>query len=366
MARKILKYQSLLLTIGGFAINLVPFLLFMLLINRHGELITNVLPFALFYSFRRTSLFMFRGNPNQNYSLGRLGLSSALIGYTIGIFGQLSPICWDISAIGAGIGAALFPSVQKESVSGTANTNNQDKVPHSTLMMLIAILILIGIIAFTEKRFPFIGFILMIVYSIFGLLGFHFDPSPKSTNNHISIRYSNVLLSFALFVSVILVRVARSEGIGTPALLGVAILGTILIITTLLLVNTNHTNHTITNDIRVRLMVFGTCADFCAIFSAIYIGVKFGVTTFMWIIVAYLAAFIFASPMVTVLQRRFQHTSSLTIDLIGIFVGLLLTFILPLYFVGIFLIRLLLACLTRTPLTIMSIHRLRTEITPSW
>ncbi|WP_281827749.1 hypothetical protein [Lactobacillus amylolyticus] len=48
------------LGIISFMVNCFPYAIYILLINRNGSLISDVLPMAIFYAFRRTALFIFR------------------------------------------------------------------------------------------------------------------------------------------------------------------------------------------------------------------------------------------------------------------------------------------------------------------
>lgn len=339
MIKQLHIYQRSMLNIGGFTINLVPFLLFLLLVQRNGNTITNIEPFALFYSFRRTTLFMFRGNPNNNSRFGWIGLTAAFLGYAIGLFGQFNNIFWDIAAVGAGVGAACFPSVQKEfSLENPLPSDSGNKLIN-LLLWFIPIILIIGVLVLTARSTPYISFLIMLIYWYIAYLGFLWDPNRIPNSSRIHVRVPNVFLSILLFLSVLLVRVSRSLGIGTPAELGIALLAIVLFGMTLDIILGKPKHSTITPEIRLQLMVFGTCADFCAIFSAIYIGVTFGMSVYMWIIVAYACGFIFGQPMLKMLKRLFPQTSVLTISLLGIALGLLLTFILPLYFVGIFFIR---------------------------
>ncbi len=50
-----------------------------------------MLPFALFYAFRRTTLFLFKGGKNEDNVIGWFGLLAALFGYFLGIFGIFLP-----------------------------------------------------------------------------------------------------------------------------------------------------------------------------------------------------------------------------------------------------------------------------------
>lgn len=338
---KIHSYQMTFLSIGGFTINLVPFLLFMLLVHRNGDIITNILPFALFYAFRRTTLFMFRGNPNMNTFFGWFGLISASIGYFLGLFGQLHPLFWDLAAVGSGMAAACFPSVQKEFSLTEREEKAHEEGWSATLMWLLAILLLLGALMITIKveNMPSLAFLMMLFYCGIAFLGFLWSPERLSQVSRPQIRWPNVVLSVLLFTSVLLVRIGRSLGIGQPASLGIILLCVILLIILLdiLIARPRHT--AITAGLRGQLMVFGTCADFCAIFSAIYIGVTYGVSAFMWIIVAYAGGFLLAKPLVRWLQHAFPSVSPLNLNLMGITAGLLMTFFLQLYFIGIFLIR---------------------------
>ena len=99
MQQKISKFNGLF----SILINIVPFLLFPALITQQGDLFTNILPFAIYYAFRRSALILFRDWEHQPRQLGWIGLISGAIGYGCGIFGQLSPLFFDFAGVGAGI-----------------------------------------------------------------------------------------------------------------------------------------------------------------------------------------------------------------------------------------------------------------------
>lgn len=338
--RVLKSYSSTLLGIGSFAINLVPFLLFVFLVSRNGDVITEVLPFGLFYAFRRTSLYLFRGANIQLEFFGWLGLIVAIIGYFLGMFSGFSPILFDVSAIGAGIGAALFPSVQK-----TFSLHDDKNSPHkviSLLVWIVAVSFLIYVVVAFTKKIPAISFLMMLIYSFIGLLGFYWDPDRKPISKDYSwptLSFPNVLLSLALFLAVLLVRIGRSLGAGQPTYWGIFILGGALLVILLDLIFNRTMHSKMDNPMRFRMMVFGTCADFCSIFSAIYVGVSFGMPAYTWIIVSYAAGILLGSPLLKLVQKILPKVDPLTIELVAIVIGLLLTFSIYTYFIGIFLIR---------------------------
>lgn len=330
-------HNQLLLNIGGFAINLMPFLLYLLLVSRHGDVVTNALPFALFYAFRRTSLFVVRGVHNSDNLLGWIGLTAAIFGFTIGIFGILSPIWWDLSAVSAGIGAAFFPSVQKQ-FRLTHHRSADNPQDGGALIMLFSLIALIALMVLTERNYPALSFIALLLYALIGLVGFYYDPLRKSATDHLTVSIPNLVLAVMLFCSVFLVRIGRSLGTGQPIVWGIGLLAIILIaIIAALLSSRPHPTAT-PWPLKLRLMLFGLCADFCAIFSALYIGVTYGTKTYAWMAVAYLMAFILGGSLVKKLCTILPF-SALAVELLGIIAGLLLTFNFYTYFIGIFLIR---------------------------
>lgn len=334
MLDKVKSFHSTYLSIGGFTINLIPFLLYMLLTKQQHDLLSAILPFAIFYSFRRTTLFVFRGNPNQENFFGKFGAMSAIIGYILGLCGQFSPIFWDLSAVGAGIGAACFPSVQKLFTFNHRQTGDNKA---NGLVWLFAIILLIVALFLIVNSFPAAAFALMIFYSLIGLCGFIWEPLRIANNQPITIHWPNLVLSIILFAAIFLVRLGRSLGVGQPAEWGIGLLAAALLVILLSVISSS--NHPrMPQSIRLRLMSFGICADFCSIFSAIYVGVCYGVNQYLWIIAAYIAGVLFGQPMVKFLHK-YIHLSSTTLKLLGTMVGVLLTFIYPLYFFGIFLMR---------------------------
>lgn len=339
--KTIRSYYSTWLGIGGFAINLIPFLLFVFLIKHNGDIITEVLPFGLFYAFRRTSLYLFRGSNVQLEFFGWFGIFSAICAYFLGMFGQFSPILVDVSAIGAGVGAALFPSVQKTYSLHATDDDSTNKFV-SLLIWILALVLLVFIIFTTAKSKTYLSFLAMLIYSLIGLLGFYWNPQRKKLSkdyNWPTLSFPNVLLSLALFLSVLLVRIGRSLGVGQPTYWGVFILGGVLLVILLDLIFNRTMHSQMDNRLRTRLMLFGICADFCAIFSAIYVGVTYGINSYMWIIAAFAAGIALGKPLVDLCTKIFKKVSPLSIELIGIIVGLLLTFNIYTYFIGIFFIR---------------------------
>lgn len=334
MFNKVKSFHSTYLSIGGFTINLMPFLLYMLLIKQQHDLVSAVLPFAIFYSFRRTTLFVFRGNPNQEDFFGKLGVSAAIIGYTFGLYGQISPIFWDLSAVGAGIGAACFPSVQK---LFTFNHRQAGDDKANGVAWLIAIILLMAVIFLTINPFPAVAFAMMIFYSLIGFGGFIWEPQRSTNDQPVTVHWPNFVLSIILFAAIFLVRLGRSLGVGQPAEWGIALLAVALLVILFSVISSSDHPH-MSRALRLQLMSFGICADFCAIFSALYIGVSYGVNQYMWIIAAYVAGALLGQPMIKILHKYIRLDAT-TLKLLGTIVGVLVTFIYPLYFFGIFLMR---------------------------
>lgn len=331
------QHNQLLLNIGGFAINLMPFLLYLMLVSRHGDVVIDALPFALFYAFRRTALFAVRGAHDSDNLLGWIGLAAALSGFAIGIFGECNSIWWNLSAMGAGIGAAFFPSVQKQ-FRLTHRQSPADQQKENAWIMLFSFIGLIALLTLTERRWPALSFAALLLFALVGLIGFYYDPLRHPGKTRITISVPNLVLAVLLFCSVFLVRIGRSLGTGQPAIWGIGLLA-LIVVAIIAAALSNRPHPTATPwPLKLRLMLFGLCADFCAIFSAVYIGVTYGIKTYAWMAVAYLLAFIIGGRLVKGLCSRLPFTT-LTTELLGIIAGLLLTFNFYTYFVGIFLIR---------------------------
>lgn len=329
------SHSQLLLNIGGFAINLIPFLLYLMIVSRSGTLILNALPFALFYAFRRTALFSIRGNVQQDNLLGWIGLGAAILGLIIGLFGTLNAIIWDLSGALVGIGAAFFPSVQKQ--FNLTHQRKNDRQNNKQILLFLSVLLMVGVIVITGRRYPVIAFATVLFFALLGAIAFYYDPLRRPTAAKINLNLPNVILSLLLFLSVFLVRIGRSLGKDRPAILGIALLAVILIAIIVVFVSGNRHSH-LRQGLRMRMMIFGICADFCAIFSALYLGVAYGIKVYAGIIISYLLAFVLGNKMVDWLASKLPF-ATFTIELSGIILGLLLTLNIYTYFIGIFMIR---------------------------
>lgn len=329
-------HNQLLLNIGGFAINLVPFLLYLMLSSRRGDIVVNALPFALFYSFRRTALFSIRGNEQHDNLFGWIGLGAAVFGLIVGLFGTLNSMIWDLSGMFVGIGAAFFPSVQKQFNLTHRQSKNQQR--NNSWLLLLAVLLMIGMIILTGKNQPVIAFATVLLFASLGVVGFYYDPLRKPSKSEVKLNPFNVVLFFLLLGSVLLVRIGRSLGQGQPVLLGIELLAVILIAMIMAIISNRPHQTNISKGLRMRLMIFGICADFCAIFSALYLGVIFGIKVYAWILVSYILAFLLGKKMVNWLANQLPFTPFM-IELVGIILGMLLTLNIYTYFIGIFLVR---------------------------
>lgn len=243
---------------------------------------------------------------------------------------------WDLSGMFVGIGAAFFPSVQKQFNLTHRQSKNQQR--NNSWLLLLAVLLMIGMIILTGKNQPVIAFATVLLFASLGVVGFYYDPLRKPSKSEVKLNPFNVVLFFLLFGSVLLVRIGRSLGQGQPVLLGIELLAVILIAIIMAIISNRPHQTNISKGLRMRLMIFGICADFCAIFSALYLGVIFGIMVYAWILVSYILAFLLGKKMVNWLANQLPFTPFM-IELVGIILGMLLTLNIYTYFIGIFLVR---------------------------
>ena len=92
------------------------------------------------------------------------------------------------------------------------------------------------------------------------------------------------------------------------------------------------------NHLRQRIMLYGACGQYWTLYSTVFIGILYGTKMYSWTIVAYLFAFVFGGLLVKQTHHLF-HFKAYQINLVMLTIGILLTFWLPTYFIGVFIIR---------------------------
>ncbi|WP_251547758.1 hypothetical protein [Limosilactobacillus caecicola] len=334
MAAKLSKFNG----IFSIIINVVPFLIFPILITQHGDVFTNIIPYAIYYAFRRSALILFRDWEHQADQLGWLGLIAGVVGYGLGVFGQLTPLFWDLAGAGAGIASVLYSkalSQAKRLSNRQPRQPVQSKTGHGTqLISLLGVMILLGIIAIL--KIPTVNFALMLIISVLALIGYSTRPFQITRPSH--LHWANYGLGILLLFSMMLIAIGRQQGIGQPIIWGLALLLVFLIVMIILLAINWYNNQSSTKGFRLRSMLYGACAQYWTMYSTVFIGAIYGVKLYYWVIVAYLAAILFGG-LVTKLIYRLLPLSRLHINVLMIALGILMTFWLPSYFVGVFFIR---------------------------
>lgn len=284
-------------------LNLMPFLLYISLTKEQSDVFVGALPFAIFYAFRHTILLFCRDLEYDYQRLAWIGLYSGIIGYFLGMFGGFQPIFWDLSGVGAGIASRLFPTAisQRKRLIKQGLLPKQDHL--KPIFQVVIVLIGVGIIVWVKK--PVISFALMLIVT---------------------------------FGAMLLLRLGRSLGFGKPLEWGTALL-LIFLITMILALLLNHRRllH-YPNHLRQRIMLYGVCGQYWTLYSTVFIGILYGTRMYSWTIVAYLFAFVFGGILVKQINRLLRF-KDYQINLVMIIFGILLTFWLPTYFIGVFIIR---------------------------
>lgn len=322
--------SNLLLKISSLPLNLFPYLVFSLIIKQNTAI--SVLPFALFYAFRRTTLFLFKGGENEDNVIGWFGSLAALFGYFLGIFGIFLPALYCISASLAGIGAACFPSVQKQ----IAIESDYHPSKNDLFAYFGAILILLAIIVFVEPHLPTISFIAMLIYTLIAILGFKYSPF-RAHSRKIVLQWQNVWLTLGLLLAILLIREGWNSGKDIFSIFGI-IVSAVVVISYLIKLALSQKHGKLSRKMQYRLTIAGLCQDFTTIFSAVYISVLFGAKNYYWLFVIILIASFIKRPLLKTL-REYLPFDDFTIQSWGIVLGLVITLFRPTYFAGIFLIR---------------------------
>lgn len=322
--------SNLLLKISSLPLNLFPYLVFSLIIKQNNAI--SVLPFALFYAFRRTTLFLFKGGKTEDNIIGWFGLIAALIGYFIGIFGIISPILYCISASLAGIGAACYPSVQKQITIQSHYHPNKNEL----LTYFAATLFLLAVIILVEPHLAIIPFIMMLLYTIIALIGFAYSPY-RGHSRQIVFEWQNIWLMLGLLAAILFIRDGWNSGDGNISILGIIVLATVIIVYLVKLAFTER-HSKLVREMQNRLTIAGLCQDFTTIFSVVYISVLFGAHNYYWLFIIILIASFIKRPLIKALHEYLPF-DDFTIQSWGIVLGLVITLFRPTYFAGIFLIR---------------------------
>lgn len=326
--RKLLGTASLL-------INLVPFLLYMLLVNR-ANAINTALPFAIYYAFRHTSLLFLRDWENDYQIMARIGIICGLIGYAIGVLGSINPFFYDLSAIGTGIASRTFPAALTQQ-NRLAKRNLAPANPSiNPLLTLLIFFVVISAIVLL-KNLLIISFTFMFLVMVAVMIGYSSMPKSKVNVPH-SLHWTNYVLALILFCGMMMVRWGRSIDQGQPILLGVSMIILFLLVMIALLFYYHHQFIHYPLHIRARLMLYGVSAQYWTLYSTIFIAARYGKKIYYWIIIAYLLAAIFGGVLVKQIDHLFP-THRHDLNLIAISCGLLLTLYLPTYFVAVFIIR---------------------------
>ncbi|WP_125767194.1 hypothetical protein [Lapidilactobacillus wuchangensis] len=357
-------FSALLLSITSFTVNILPYLLLPQLILRQHVVILNALPFVLFYTFRRTVLFLFRGYQPRAERLLTIGVVAGILGSFLGLFGSWLPIFWDLAGVGIGIASALLPPAIR--VFGHRQKQQHlPKIKHSALYQYGALLLLILLIQLAGGDHIVWSFAGMLLYLLLGGVGFWASPlrqpwTPFRLHNAKRITI-NLILTAAIFIGLINLRMTRNEGTLTTLLHGLIFLAIILPIGLLLFSwHLSRGNDRITWTIRARGILRGMCIDFVAVYGTIYCFVILGSAFYVWVILMYVVAMAIGAPLLSFLAKKIPAISRPTMTLLLMALGLVLTFWQPVYLVGILCLRIVVGELnrevigeldTQTPLT---------------
>ena len=317
-------------------INILPFLIYPMLITQHNGQFVNFVPFAVYYAFRRAGLLLFRDWQHHFPSLGKIGLFSGLLGSIFGLFGVLNTIFWDISGIGIGLASVLFPTAVNQN-KRLMKIEKNDKKNTKLVTRLVSMLVVFAILAVIAIfRSSIINFLLMLIINVMALCTYQYRNYKLVRPVHFNLL--NYLLGILLFLSMLSMRIARSTGIKQAITWGIALLGIFLLLMTFLLVANWQRKRRVSSNFRGKAIFYGVCGQYWTIYSTIFIGVLYGRQLYYWVVVIYLLAMILG-PLFA--KFIFGHIAidPMSLSLIFTIIGILLTFWLPIYFLGVFLIR---------------------------
>lgn len=322
----------------SFMVNYFPYVLFTLIINRDGNFISNVLPLAFFYAFRRTALFIFRDLRKNSNLLGWLGLVFALIGYLIGIFGVISDVLFDVSAVFAGMAAAIFPASLNQIKRRKPRVKKKIS-SEATLLALFKLIALLIIFTLISKFLPTFAFSFLFAIAIMGMYCFKNVYGGPKIEEKLSFNWKNLVLVVILLFAMLLMEEGRNKDVGTLVEWGIFLLFTFLIVLMLILIFDKQSHFSkASKKTYFQMMMYGVCAMFWVTYSTVLITIVYGANMFAWVFLAYIAGVILGKTVIKLAMKVFPF-DVLTINSIFIIAGILCTFWLPTYFVGIFLIR---------------------------
>lgn len=322
----------------SFMVNYFPYVIFILLINRNGNIITNALPLAIFYAFRRTALFIFRDLRKNSNLLGWLGLFFASIGYLIGIFGVISNILFDISAVFAGCAAAIFPASLNQIKRSKPKVKKKID-PKKALSSVFKLLILLAIFALISKFLPTFAFFFLFLMAIVGMFCYRNVYGKPKVDVKLSFNWKNLILVSVLFLAMLFMEEGRNQDIGTLVEWGIFLLITFLIILMLILIFDKQSHFSLASKkTYLQMMMYGVCAMFWITYSAVLVTIVYGANIFEWVFLAYIAGIILGKMTIKMIMKV-SPFDVLTTNSIFIILGIMCTFWLPSYFIGIFLIR---------------------------
>lgn len=331
------KYQKQLGSIANITINLFPYLTYIFLMKQEDNIVIAALPLVIFYAFRRTALFMFSSLRHDYNKIGWIGLDCACLGYLLGILGQVNFSFYDGSAILAGIGASTFPAAWQQ-LKIVSKYERVQKNKGNNLLLLMP-LFLLAFIALTFKTVPQVSFFLLFLASICGMIGFYYDPARKKSTKKLTFNWQTMIPILFLFLSTLFVYQGRKVGTSHLILASIIFFVVFLIsLLVLLIIERKPILNKAPKNLYFRMMIYGICAQFWITYSAVFIIPVYGSRTFMWIIGVYILGRILGKKFVGLLQNLFK-TDSLTLSVLSICLGILLTFYFPAYFIGIFIIR---------------------------
>lgn len=316
-------------------LNMMPFLLYVSLTKQQSDVFIGALPFAIYYAFRHTSLLIFRDLAHDYQRLAWLGVYCGIIGYFLGIWGSYYPLLWDLSAVGVGISSQLFPTA----VSQRKRLVKRGLLPATETLnpalQIICLLLVVGLVSWVDQ--PIVTFGIMLVVSLCAAASIWSTPRalfPRPVHR----QWMNYILALILLTAMLLLRLGRSLGIGEPVEWGTAcILAFLVVLGVALFLNRDHL-HRYPGNLRLRIMLYGACGQYWTLYSTVFIGVLYGIKLYDWTIVAYLLAFVGGGIVAKGLQRLVA-VQDYRLNLALIVIGILLTFWLPTYFIGIFIIR---------------------------
>ena len=327
------------LSIISLMLNYFPYAVYIFLIDYKGNNLSNILPLAIFFAFRRTALFMFRDlRKNANF-LAWLGLINAAIGYFISIFGIFTPILFQIGAIFIGCSAALFPTSLNQSKRNVGTNQKKNKKSSNGFLKILKIFLIIAFYALLARFYIALSFLFMLVWTGVAMIGYKSLYGKLSITKKVKFNLKNLIFICILLIALFLMELGRSQDKGTIVERGIFLLIIFLIILILILIFDRKPHLTrASKNIYLQMMMYGVCAMFWVTYSAIFITVLYGANLFAWVFLAYIAGIILEKPL-TKMVMKVSPFSTLTTNSFLMIVGILATFWLPTYFIGIFIIR---------------------------